>query len=531
MNQPRHAQQLQTGVLRRSWQCCALVCCCLLCGPGLVTAQETMFVGDFLLQEDQWDHWLENQTELQIEGRYDSITGKILKLQECQINFHAKASVRFSSSPNESRQVRLIGLLKPHGDTVEFSVSQYVHLPRLLKQVERRLQEAPDASEATLYHLAEKVRTQGEFYEDPALLSEAEALLKRAIQRERENIIGDNPEALLKLAQKSKELGAPIEDWLPMLHESLRMKYDQIKESTDNQDEFQELIERLSNLPGARVELSPFDSALEKQYRQNPIKIYLKADPFTRLEFNRLFYIEVREQNILSGLKVDQSNGVQIAAELVSFLPERAGTDQVQKLKLAGLDFKLQHIETATRSEMYDLWDMFWKLKQQEKANAVAARWIKKREERIFQEGPAGAPELADDIMQYLNDKPRAAKLLQAAIKEAPDSLELAGRLEKLGFIKLEQQWINEKEYRQQLERDPIRKAMRQGVVIEGMKLDQVQRTLGTPIQHVMAASKSSVTEVWIYPQGNDKYLSVFFEREPNQPRLESEVTKIAQPD
>jgi len=517
-----------TRLLKRSWWCAILIWG-WLAQAETVAAEETMFVGELILQEDQWDYWLEERTVLHIEGRYHSITGKILKLEGCDLNFRAGPTVRYEKSKTVSRQIRLTGRMVPYGDGYEFQVDNYLHLPFLTEQIQKRLKEK-DISEVTLYSLARKVREQADFYDDPKLEQSADQLLHKAVQTERDSFIALEPEQLWKLGQKAKRLEASPDLWEPMLHEALRRQWKEITNRTRQQKLRDELTARLAKLPGAEIPLEDYDPKLEKKYRQQPVKIYNESDPFTRMELHRLFFMEVIEDEIVKRMNVDKSNGAEIAAELEETIPERIGSQQTLNLRLAGVEFKFKHVETATRSEMLELAEELRNLGQPEKSIQAMQRWFDQREERVRKEGPAAAPQLADDIIQYLHNQNRAEKLLLDAVKQAPDSREITMRLDKFGFIKVQDEWVKEKDYRRKLDNDPLLKAMRQGVVIEGMTLEQVQRTLGRPTQHVKAVSDKMVTEVWVFPQGADQFLSVYFERERLAARKTAKVKKIIQP-
>ncbi|MEZ6049125.1 MAG: hypothetical protein R3C11_26825 [Planctomycetaceae bacterium] len=491
--------------------------------------EEVMFIREFLLLEDQWEYWKELETPLIVEGEVKSLTRLRLTFQQCDLVFKPEANLEFDRKGTTSNLVRVQGKLETDlNQELIFEVEKFEPLPDLEEQVELQRLEVGKAAPEAFYEMAARFRKYGEFYENDLLLKRADELFSNGLRTEKNLIRKDDYRTLFTLAERISQVAPGSRLYAEVVHEACQAMWKDVQTDRVDGPTFEQLLDRiLDTLPGADAPLEEYPSPYQEEYLKSPLEYYNQADEFIRMELNRLFYGEVVLQHFRKQLEKDGSNGMELADRLQSLLPEE--TVLHHEFRKQGLNFKLDRIARLTRSEMLKVREYFIEYGEPEKAERAAREWLKNREQRVLEEGPAGVPQLADDREQLLGEENEALELLLKTIRTYPEAEPVKQSLEKRGYAFLDGSWRSRKDWKPDEVLAPDLQAMRQGIVVEGMTLKQVEQTLGFPLSTLQSVSASRIVEVWIYPQSSGKRIIVYFDRDRGASRTAAKVSKLVQ--
>ncbi len=462
----------------------------MLWGPARSEAADPTSIQEFVQRQDQWGQLV--GAGFTLEGRCSALTKTELRMKNCDLEF---SLVQPFERPRTMPFIQLSGRLERDGKKVRFRVERISDWKSDLEQL-RDLTRQGDRSQPEIWHkAAEWARVRGAFYEDPALIAEAERLDEVGIRTGLSRAKGKKSPALVALAKRAADLKVDKSLQITILHEACLAE---IEEESRKQDPvFSILLSRVkTRLPGAAESLPQKYPEIEASYAKDPSKAFEKADDNERQIMARLLYIDVATRLLEEEIAKDGSNGNLIAQKAALFVPERP--ELAQKYQELELSYHEQRVTKMNYRQILEFKAKLESLKQTDRADRVADQWIQAR----YASG-ARTPEHDLQRAQYEWD---IRENQQAAIKYASMAMtvdpQVSGGtefLDRIGYA-----WYRGKAIKKELvpppPADPFAAAVREGRIVKGMSDAQVRSALGGAPQRVIRmASRSGITELWHY--------------------------------
>lgn len=494
----------------------------LACPAASGPAVEPLDVQELMARKAEWPKLAREQTTISLEGRFAARTGKLLRLQNCDLVFRVNSGVLIPRLRND-RNVEVIGYLKDNGKQIDFIVQRIGESPSDLENLVARRKALSKDDAAPWFELADHAARRAAFYEDSVLLRESRETVKQGFAIERAKVPRGDADALMKLAERSQELGLAKSLRTEMTHQALRWRWDAIqKDPAANAGDFLKVLER--ELRGCTQPVLLANPKLRAKYRTDPILAYEQGNISERLSMHRYFYREVLLPQITNTARADGSNGAEIARLIRGNVPEEL--DLAVDYERRELKWRLQNVESATRSDMLELVDLLERGNQRKDAEAAKRRWVQASERRLAPRGPAGLVQSAMEYDSLLGDRTRAVKLLKRAWQESPEKSEIEERLERYGVYRRNNAWLTKPEV-DSLPDNQMEQAQREGKVLRGMSPAQVRRTLGKPDRISRFASAGKVHVIWLFGSSRTSRTGVMFERRMRQPDDSAKVVSV----
>lgn len=464
--------------------------------PALILCQNVAFAADrsiqhFVSQREQWKRFIGVPQTL--EGRLSTFSSKSLRFRNCPVPFYFVSKVpKLDSS---FKNIEVTGELALENGRLQFKVKSLKKMPsdnEYFVTEETKI----DRSKPREWHaLADWAKRRANFYSDKELTQKALSAYKMGINTEYRQLIIKQPESLLKLADRAQQYQLDPLLYDAFRHEALVLEWQKIQKQKDT-DHGQLLARILKHFPTAKTPQKKDLSDERKQYLDNQVDVFQKADQQKRIRLARWFYSQLILEDILKNLEAGGSNGFEVAEQIAKQLPERA--ELVTQYQNKQLDFDFNRIDELPRQYVLDLSQEFQKRKNKLKAKQTLTNWIDGRRKKLDATDADGRVRLARDMVDLTNNKDGATKILLEAWELNPKSTDAATLLGRLGFMLQDKKWLNPKEV-MEYRNDPIRKAIRNGTVIVGMNRDQVKKVLGAPNQIGRSISGGEINELWIY--------------------------------
>jgi hypothetical protein len=494
-------------------KCRLAVVAILLCSLFPVAAQaETVgSIERFLRLKPRWPELV--GVNLTLEGRYASIVGNTIRFKHCEIPFRVQEPLpQFSRA---GRVLEVTGQLVEQDDKLEFIVESLKERPSDPAMLRRRQSHIKrDAEPQEWYDLAQWAMDRSRFYDDPELAEMAQSTFLFGIMAERRLQPATDADGLFRLADKMATFGMPAKLLHEYRHQAYHLLWDAAKRR--GKTDLDELAERIAaDLPDCKVPLPLPLPKLSENYWDNPIQVYHEADEAKRLRLHRIFYREIVLQRILSQAAPGGSNGFEIADRIEHHLPEMF--DLAETYRDRELAFKLSNVASFRRAEVLALQEQFRRRKQPEQARQVIVDWLSARRERLRPDDAEGILNVSREYIDLLEDRSSAVETLIAAHRRNPFLKAIPEQLGRYGYTWKDGRWLPEGEAAER-SADPVRQAMREGRVAEGMTPEQVRKTLGAPTSIVRAASAGHISEVWCYGDHNASRITIHFQRRSRQP-------------
>jgi hypothetical protein len=214
---------------------------------------------------------------------------------------------------------------------------------------------------------------------------------------------------------------------------------------------------------------------------------------------HRVLYAEAALEHIRSAAAKDGSNGYSVAARIEQTVPEFA--DVAEEHRQQEIDFQSEHVTSLTRDQLLELCSRLEQRQRPQLALSARERWLKSREARWREGGVHGLMELAGEYEKLLGDKSAAAAVYMEIDQQPAGRAAAREWLVGHGYSFINNRWTKDPDAADQ---DPLRAAIRMGLVRPGMTADQVRDSLGgEPDSVLRIASRGVVTEVWSYPDRN----------------------------
>jgi hypothetical protein len=206
-------------------------------------------------------------------------------------------------------------------------------------------------------------------------------------------------------------------------------------------------------------------------------------------------------------LKPDGSNGLELAGLVRDELPEEVA--RAASFEQHEVDYRLGRISELSRREMQQLLELLDDLKRTNGRDAIVAEWLAAQEKRFGTSELAGVLRVADEYLfvfeQWKNPahQQKGIDLLKSAwaiasVESPGDATQIAERLKGFGWERLNGQWLTTQQM-ENLPKDDIQIAIRDGRVVKGMTAQQVVQTLGQPARVSRFGSSKVMRELWTY--------------------------------
>jgi hypothetical protein len=503
------------------------VCCAVLLAAAAQARADALPMMQF---NAKIERWLSEQQEPPpltyfVEGIIKASSSERLILEKCpRVNFQLKTELPVMSRKRPT--VELTGKLhlsKQKGEFT-FEVLAVREVPTDLEKfydMRRKLrQDAPEK----WYELGEWAKARGKFYGDDQLLSRSEEAYRQGFDLERKTMARDDPEGLLSLVDKARNLQLSLALRGELAHEAFHLLC--AKSNKLPPAELDKLAERMDGyLPDCKVALKFLPTDLMKSYQDRPLETYAAANDANRLKIHRLLYMDLKLRAIVAGLAADGSNGFEIASQIDKEIHERQ--DLVESYRDRALAAQAADVENLSRSQMVDLADQYRARQKNKEAEHLIETWLTLKLRALDADDTEGLLELTDEYRRLLRKHDFANRLLIDAWKRNPRASDITERLEKAGFHRDGNNWLSETEYINRPE-GQIEKAIRAGRVEPGMSPSHVRRSLGEPAAQARVVTAGQVTEVWRYEVSETIHLMVRFVRRAGQ--AEMAVVDVSSP-
>ncbi len=484
--------------------------------PATAQAAGAQSLESFIEQKPQWPDLV--GSTFRIEGRYSVFTRDLVQMKNCELPFKSTQQLKASGT---SKVIEVSGRLAKGGTSgkLYFEVDQIRFLPTDLQTLAERERAISRGAAKQWYELAEWAAARGKFYNDDELLERAKVISRNGLKLERQELKELTPQALRQLSARVPVLGLDEALRLDWLHESLSLEWESLQKSAPKPDltvdEFDttkdplfQFLQRLDkDMPGA---LTRADNVLPlevNEYRRNSVLSYRNANDSRRRKFERLFHVEVATVAIRRITKPDDSNGSEVANRIDEFLPEQH--DAAEQHRDRELAFLAKNSATLSRNRLGELVQRCRDRKQESLAKEAITLWLTRREQSLRKDGVTGLIQIADDRLALLQDQPGAGALLLEALKLAPTNEDIHERLTKLGYQKVNDQWVQPQAApltpnspRPVGEETDRERNIRLGVPTVTMTSAELLKCLGSPQSLTRVATAGRITETWIYRDG-----------------------------
>jgi hypothetical protein len=484
--------------------------------PATTQAAGAQSLESFIEQKPQWPDLV--GSTFRIEGRYSVFTRDLIRLRNCELAFKSKQLPKASGT---SKVIEVSGRLAKEGTSGKlfFEVDQVRFLPSDLQSLAERERTISRGTAKQWYELAEWATARGKFYSDEELLERGKILVRKGLQLERQELKELTPQTLRQLSARVPELG--LEDTLRLdwLHESLTLEWESLQKSAPKPDLSEEefdttkdplfqFLQRLDkDMPGALTRADIVLPLEVNEYRRNSVLTYRNANDSRRRKFERLFHVEVATAAIRRITKPDDSNGGEVANRIDEFLPEQH--DLAEQHRDRELAFLSKNSATLTRNRLGELVQRCRDRKQELLAKEAIALWLMRREQSLRKDGVTGLIQMADDRLALLEDQPGAGALLLEALQLTPTNEDILERLTKLGYQKVNGQWVQPQAAppmpnspQPAVAETELERNIRLGIPTVEMSSAELLKCLGAPQSLTRVATSGRITETWVYRDG-----------------------------
>lgn len=479
----------------RAWLALVATTSCLALAAAPVAAQDdnAQSVEDFLRQRDKWPRL--QGASLTIEGQYRILTDERLLFKNCDLLFQFAEGVRPPTV--RGRTIQVTGALEMRQGKLTFVIRRIKGLPTDAETLANRRGRLPDDDAGPWYELADWAAGRGRFYEDSELTAAAADLRRSGVLIEYRQIGITEIEPLYALAQKTEKLGLPSTLRDEIVHDAVRREQ-RAAQKRDARQRDVVLTHILNRLPGAGLPatLDEATLALQREYEQAPLEVYRKSDADRRRTLHRLLYASAALERIELDAARDGSNGFTIARRIDETLPEYAARGEQYRER--EIDWQLQRIEALSREELLTLVERLRARDRAPRATEAAREWLAAHEAAFRERGSGGLLDLAEEHLELLNDKDRAAELYMELYQQRTGQETARARLVELGYQFDGARWTKA----DGAVLDGTVDAIRQGVVRRGMTSEQVRAAFGGPPTSVVRfAVRGQISELWVYSE------------------------------
>jgi hypothetical protein len=380
-------------------------------------------------------------------------------------------------------------------------------------ELRRKLRQQPAEK---WFELGKWAEVRGSFYNDSALLDLSQDAIVTGFDLERKQLARDNPEGLLKLAEKAIFYKLKKSLRQEMVHEAYYLLWDRSRKMAPA--ELQDLAEQMAGgMPDCTKPVPFVQTDLIKKYQKAPLETYAAADSEGRHQIHRFLYSDLRLRVITSRLAADGSNGFEIATQIDEDVREQHLI--AEKYRDQALAAKASEVTSLTRSQVLELADQYRARQKIKEADQLIESWLTRRLRALEPDDTEGLLEVSEEYRRMLNQRDQANRLLIDAWKRNPKAADIKERLEQEGYHLDGGNWLSAAEFNNRPE-GQLEKAIRAGRVEVGMTTSHVRRALGEPVSVARVVTSGQVTEVWKYGLTDTTHLVVRLVKRGSQSEL-----------
>ncbi len=497
------------------WLWLSLAAACLLSQRNVVRGADAASIAELMNAKKKglWTAYAQSGTSMKVEGRYSVFSSTLLRFLKCEdLNFvwyKEDEPFPIDTGSVHSRNLEVFGHFELRSGKPVFVVRQFRTLPSDEDSLRARRDSLFNSPAAEWYALGDWAARRGAFYDDQSLARESQRLYAEALHREEKLLPADDLDRRLALAKKFSQYGQPDEERLQFIQESLVRRWQSLRGAHPSATDIEALSDRINdNLHGCKVPLTGDEGALRERWSRDPVATYRNAPANERLLLNRLFWAEVRLAYLELWAKERSREPMQLADRIDREIPEQHL--HAETLRSGALDQRLADVVHLTRDELLSLAEQFQRRGQAEKALAAKRTWVKAKEERLTKDGrPSDLVQAAHEYQSLLADNESAARLLLQAAKTPPELKEIGPQLERLGYKRVNGQWLTPAQAAA-MPADPFQKAAEAGRYT-GMTREQIRKMIGAPDSRTRVVAAGRISEVWIYNQNDKSRVAIHF--------------------
>ena len=445
---------------------------------------------------------------LRVEGRISSFNKQVLQLRHCDVMFVGDPISRVQ----KAGPVEVTGYLQRAADSrkVEFVIESLRTLPTDLQRIDTQTRQAKGQPASHWRELADWAEARGEFYKDNDLLEKSKELRYHALEIEAQSVRADDAQGLFELADRAAQDEAPRAFVQGLNHRGCVLEYRRLRQNA-TAEQLQAFLELArQRLPECDKPLPSWDAISREKYLKDPDAVHEAASAAKRTTLYRLLYADVLLRSLLSRLKPDNSNVLEVATQIERLIPEEA--EKGRQLREDLLARRAQNVARLTRTELVALEAEYRNRKQPAHATKLVEDWLSHQREQLDPGDVDGAIDLANDYKTLLGKSEPGTQLLLETWKRVPGSPLLAERLEAAGLRLADGQWLTNQQFVNRPE-GRFARAIRAGRVEDGMSAEEARRALGVPASVARVVTAGVVTEIWRYGTGDGTQRTVRLER------------------
>ena len=494
------------------------------------SAADSFSVQEFLAIQDQWLKLSRNATQLTLNGRFSGRVARQFRLSKFPITVTPERTTTLPVDVYEGERITITGKLRKVGPRYEFDASRIAIGANDIVRLTRQVKNLPEGDFNQAYELADTFQKIADFYQDEQLTNQIKNLRTTTFAKQR-SVSSKNFKQLQQLISAAKKLGLDDTTQQNIRFESI------VQMSKQKEVAVKDVLKRIRDeLPSWNDSQKTLTPAQQQAFQKDPIKTYEAAFADQRPAFHRTLYRTLRLPEIIKELSKDGSNGDDIASAIRKELPEEV--DSIQTANTQYVAFRMTAVPKLTRRQLSELEDLLVSLNRKDDFRQALNDWLKAQEKRLNNQQLDGLLETADQYLfaferwknkthrdtgiKYMK---RAWGLAFGAAPEEATNIET--RLEQLGWVRLRNQWMTATEVSALPDSD-MDLAMKEGRVVEGMKVAQVIAILGEPGRRIRVASKGKVQEVWVFGDSESSGITVHLSRRSFEQEATAVVTKVA---
>ena len=470
---------------------------------------------ELLAQKEQWPAFAVDGRKFQFEGRFEGRTGDTIRILKFDIVCHLPSNATFPERIRSGQRIDVTGRFLSDSGRLSFVVTRILIRDTDVDRLRARAQDIPADAPAKLIALAAEYQADADFYKDSALQSEITAVRTDGLARQRKLARGD-PTKLRELLAEGITLGVKLE-----LLQDLRFAAIYESARTPDADVESLLAEMKLSCDGWDQIVPPVPERLRLSFEKGAVTAFDSGSEGDRRVLHRLLYKSLRLRQFQSLITKDGSNGLDVS----KLIRTEFGDDDplAAEFEEREVRYRLSTLTTLSRADLKSLTELLTKLNRAEQLPDIVRNWVQAQEQKFGTSSLAAVLRTADEylyvaeLMQSGDYEQKGIELLKQAWTKASevsptDADQIADRLKRLGWERLNDQWLTNMQLKA-LPKDDVQLAIREGRVVRGMTVQQVVQTLGQPTKISRIASRKSVCELWSYDAVGSAAMVIRFRR------------------
>ena len=491
----------------------AVFSCLLWQSP--VARGQAITLQKLLEQQTEWPTYAVDGRKFEFAGRFEGRSANTLRISRFEISCKLPSNGTFPDGIKSGQRIELIGRFLSENKKLSFVVSRILiketDLDRLRSRINDILVDQPEKR----LDVVMEYQSDADFYLDSALQAEITAVRTDSLSRLRVLARSDVTK-LRALLQQSGPLGVKPELIQTLQFESI---YAASKDPKADVDAL--VLEMKSSCDGWDRLVPPIPERLKLEFARDAVAAFLAAPEVDRRGLHRMLYKSLRLRQMQMLVKLDGSNGLEIA----KLVRTEFGIDDplAAEFEERDVQYRLAQLATLSRADLQGLTELLSKLNRAQQVPHAARDWLLAQERKFGTTSLAGLIRTADeylfvaDLLQTTTYHQQGVELLKQAWTSAGESSptdadQLADRLKRLGWERLNNQWMTNAQMNT-LPKDDVQLGIREGRVVRGMSMPQVVQTLGQPTKISRIASRKAVCELWSYAAEGSAGMVIRFRR------------------